>query len=186
MIKLLIVILTTAFLSSNKAAQDQVENVSRDHITYCEQRALSVGSKLADAYNAPISNEEADQRLHQDYLSENLGFAPWMSGGTWRSGGLTLTKSSAKALQEKGGWKGQSLKDSPYQTLRGKWIYFYGDSTIRQIWVAYAAPFQDNKFERNAKEWTRHYVSKQIHCAALYALLCRAYKIYFSHSLTYP
>ena len=45
--------------------------------------------------------------------------------------------------------------------LRGKWVYFFGDSTIRQIWVSYAAPFQDNKFERNAKEWTRHYCAPQ-------------------------
>jgi frataxin-like iron-binding protein CyaY len=48
--------------------------------------------------------------------------------------------------------------DSPYSVLNHKWIYMFGDSTTRQIWASYAAPFQGNNFERNAKEWTRQYV----------------------------
>jgi integrase len=30
-----------------------------------------------------------------------------------------------------------------------------GDSTVRQIWATFVSPFQNNDFERNAKEWTR-------------------------------
>ena len=67
----------------------------------------------------------------------------------------------ARELQRRTGWLGRALVDSPYNPLRGKWIYFFGESTLRQIWVSYAAPFQDNKFERNAKEWTRHYCASQ-------------------------
>lgn len=53
----------------------------------CEQRSLGIGTRLADEYNAPLKGEEADSRLHQDYMTEHLGFAPWMAGGTWKSGG---------------------------------------------------------------------------------------------------
>ena len=59
----------------------------------CEQLALKIGTLLADDFNAPISNEDADQRLHQNYLTEHLGFAPWMAGGVWKSGGKTLQNS---------------------------------------------------------------------------------------------
>jgi hypothetical protein len=39
----------------------------------------------------------------------------------------------------------------------------FGDSTTRQLWASFAAPFQGNNFERNAKEWSRHYCNKQEH-----------------------
>ena len=131
-------------------------------IRECEQDALRVGTLLADDFNAPTGEEDTDARLHQDYLTEHLGFAPWMAGGTWKSGGKTLySKTDARELQKKGGWLDHSLKESSYSPLRGKWIYFFGDSTLRQIWTSYAAPFQDNHFERNAKEWTRHYCAPQ-------------------------
>ena len=36
-----------------------------------------------------------------------------------------------------------------------------GDSTQRQVWSTYVSPFQDNNFERNAKEWTRENCDRQ-------------------------
>jgi hypothetical protein len=78
--------------------------------------------------------------------------------GIHNSGGLTYTKNSAKDLQSAGGWIGKNIEDSPYNILNHKWIYMYGDSTVRQVWSSYAAPFQGNHFERNAKEWSRQYV----------------------------
>jgi hypothetical protein len=48
----------------------------------------------------------------------------------------------ARELQKKGGWLGKTLSESPYKPLTGKWVYFFGDSTLRQIWTSYAAPFQ--------------------------------------------
>ena len=104
---------------------------------------------------------DADARIHQDFISEHLGFAPYMTGGVRHTNGKTLQGSDALSLQTKGGWVGHSLSDSPYSPLRGKWVYFFGDSTLRQIWVSYAAPFQGNHFERNSKEWTRHYCNPQ-------------------------
>ena len=108
----------------------------------CEKWALKVGSTIADEFNALIEEDmDSDARMNQDFVAFNLGFAPWMSKGT-ESSGRTIENSVAKDLQTKGGWIGKALRESPYNVLRGKWIYFYGDSTLRQIWATFAAPFQ--------------------------------------------
>eukprot|EP01035_Chromulina_nebulosa_P019649 gene19649-25563_t len=60
----------------------------------------------------PIGKQDWNHRLHQDYIVQNLGFAPWISNGVYGFNGKTLT---------------------------------------------------GNSFERNAKEWTRHYCNKQDH-----------------------
>ena len=108
----------------------------------CEKRSLKAGSDLADEFNALIGDDmDCEARTSQNFIVSNLGFAPWISKGM-RSSGRTVENADAKALQEKGGWIGKTLRESPYGILGGKWIYFYGDSTLRQIWAAFAAPFQ--------------------------------------------
>jgi hypothetical protein len=125
--------------------------VAADHldvIGQCEYLALKYGTDIADAFNKPISEELSwHDRVHQDFITEHLGFAPWLDGG------------DTKQLQAKGGWKGKGIEESPYAILNKKWVYMFGDSTTRQIWSSFAAPFQENNFERNSKEWSRHYVS---------------------------
>eukprot|EP00597_Dinobryon_sp_UTEXLB2267_P000089 CAMPEP_0170057304 /NCGR_PEP_ID=MMETSP0019_2-20121128/361_1 /TAXON_ID=98059 /ORGANISM="Dinobryon sp., Strain UTEXLB2267" /LENGTH=389 /DNA_ID=CAMNT_0010261979 /DNA_START=205 /DNA_END=1374 /DNA_ORIENTATION=- len=116
---------------------------------------------MADVFNAPGGDQDWDERVHQDFITENLGFAPWMAHGIHNSGGLTMTNRNAKEIYEAGGWTGKQVKDSPYDILNHKWIYMFGDSTTRQVWASFAASFQGNNFERNAKEWTRHYCNKQ-------------------------
>jgi hypothetical protein len=129
-------------------------------LSRCEYYAFKLGSDLADVINAPHSYEfDTSQRIFQDYVIENLGFAPWISDGV--SGGNSLTGKNAKELHRKGGWIDQGINLTPYSILNHKWIYMFGDSTTRQIWASYAAPFRENNFERNAKEWTRHYCNKQ-------------------------
>jgi len=137
--------------------------LSPEHLTKCELDALLLGSRLADELNAPVAELSTHERIHQDFLASNLGFAPWIAHGIHGSGGLTLTKSNAASLQAKGGWSGRNISDSPYQVLNHKWVYMFGDSTTRQVWASFAAPFQGNNFERNAKEWTRQYCNKQEH-----------------------
>ena len=93
-----------------------------------------------------------------DFIIGNLGFAPWIRKGQ------SMTGKNAQDLSAGGGWTGASATDnSAYKLLNHKWIYMYGDSTTRQIWASYGAPFKGNNFERNAKEFTRHYCSKQSH-----------------------
>jgi len=116
---------------------------------------------MADVFNAPVGDQDWNERVHQDYITERLGFAPFMAHGVHNAGGQTLTKSNAAELHAKGGWGGRNISDSPYHILNHKWIYMFGDSTTRQIWASFAAPFQGNNFERNAKEWTRQYCNRQ-------------------------
>lgn len=133
-------------------------------IAKCELDVMRLGTEIADVFNSPIGDEDWNERVHQDFIAENLGFAPWIVDGVHNSGGLTLTKGSAKELQAKNGWIGKPVLESPYSILHGKWIYMFGDSTTRQVWASFAAPFQANKnFERNSKEWSRQYCNKQEH-----------------------
>ena len=72
------------------------------------------------------------------------------------SGGKTPRGVSTNVLRERGGWSGRAnVSESPYWALADSWLYLMGDSTTRQLWGAYATPFNGNNFERNAKEWSR-------------------------------
>ena len=129
------------------------------HLEKCELETLRLGSEIADVMNSPLGSEGWSQRVYQDFVIERLGFAPFMSKGIHGSNGLTSTGNNAKELHERGNWSGKSIESSPYHILNKKWIYMFGDSTTRQVWASFAAPFQGNNFERNSKEWTRQYVS---------------------------
>lgn len=132
-------------------------------VAKCEYSALRLGSEIADVFNAPIGEEDWNERIHQDYIVEKLGFAPWTQNGVSGTGGKTLENNDAKAIYHKAGWGGKGIAESPYSFLDHKWIYMFGDSTTRQLWASFAAPFQGNNFERNAKEWTRSYCNGQPH-----------------------
>lgn len=143
---------------------DNDEKSYGSHIARCEYDSLRLGSLLTDVFNAPVGTDyDWHDRSYQDEIIEHLGFAPWIANGLPNSGGLTLTKRSSHKLHKMKGWKGKDINDSPYAILNHKWIYMYGDSTTRQVWASFAAPFQGNHFERNAKEWSRHYCNPQEH-----------------------
>ena len=130
--------------------------------TECELEALRVGTALADHYNSYDEATEWDARIHEDFLTKNLGFAGWIQMGTWKSGGLTATKQVASKLHQNGGWAGsKNLSSSSYSGLNNQWLYIMGDSTTRQVWSSFVSPFQNNDFERNAKEWTRENCARQ-------------------------
>ena len=137
------------------------EGFNRAHIAKCEIDTLRLGSDIADVFNGPIDGQDWSERVHQNFIVKHLGFAPWTRDGVAGAGGKTLTNDKAGKMMEKGGWTGHNISDSPYAVLDHQWIYMYGDSTTRQVWASYAAPFQANNFERNAKEWTRQYCNGQ-------------------------
>src|SRR5690242_4216106 len=66
----------------------------------CELEALSYGTKMADSYNNFDEETEWDMRIHNDYLTEHLGFAGWIQTGLWKSGGVTADKGHAPTLQK--------------------------------------------------------------------------------------
>ena len=118
-------------------------------LSKCEYEALKLGSDFADIINSAVGSDGWDQRVHQDFLRENLGFSP---KGKSRHISDNFTEENQFSAKK-------SIDNGPYKILNHKWIYMFGDSTTRQVWSSFAAPFQSNNFERNAKEWTRHYVS---------------------------
>jgi hypothetical protein len=133
-----------------------------EKIVHCELEALKIGTRLADIYNGPVEDEEWDIRVHQEVLMEHLGFAPWMANGVYKSGGKTPKGLATSVLRERGGWAGRSnVSESPYWALADSWLYLMGDSTTRQLWGAFATPFNGNNFERNAKEWSRENCDRQ-------------------------
>lgn len=142
----------------NNYLTTEVDEQYGSSLAKCEYYAMRVGSELADVINAPHFDKDTSQRIYQDYVVENLGFAKWIGDGM---GGRTLTGKDSHELHKKNGWIGKGLDEGPYKILSNKWIYFFGDSTTRQVWASFAAPFKDNSFERNVKEWTRHYCGKQ-------------------------
>lgn len=86
---------------------------------------MRLGTRLADSFNAYDEETEWDQRVHHDFISTYLGFAGWMVGGTWGSGGMTADKSDAKALYKKGGWiEAPSLNESSVWAFENQWIYY--------------------------------------------------------------
>jgi hypothetical protein len=137
------------------------KSFSREHIAKCEVDALRLGTSISDTFNAPIDRDWTE-RVHQNYIAKHLGFAPWLSKGV-KNSGKTLTNDNIDDIRKAHGWLGHNSTDSPYAVLNKKWIYMYGDSTTRQVWASFGASFQNNKFERNAKEWTRQYCNKQGH-----------------------
>jgi len=130
--------------------------------TECELEALTAGTLLADRYNSHDEGTEWDVRIHNDYLTEHLGFAGWIQMGTYKSGGKTAHGDDAKKLHRRGGWAGQKhYNTSAYWALENQWLYMMGDSTQRQIWATFVSPFQNNDFEGAAKEWTRENCARQ-------------------------
>ena len=130
-------------------------------LTKCELEALKLGTDMSDVINSPIGSESWAERVNQDFIAEQLGFAHFISKGV-RGSGLTFTGSNSTELRVKGNWSWKSVEDSAYHVLNHKWVYMFGDSTTRQVWSSFAAPFQGNNFERNAKEWTRGNVSHRM------------------------
>lgn len=132
--------------------------------TECELEALTAGSLLADRYNSLDENTEWDVRLHNDYLTEHLGFSGWITQGTWGSKGVTPHQQNAAMLYKRGGWAGardlHSTK-SGYAPLENQWLYMMGDSTQRQIWGSITSPLTSHEFEKNAKEWSRENCGRQ-------------------------
>ena len=138
--------------------EEKKESTILRQLAFCELQTLKLGSDLADVINSPLGSESWSERVHQDFVIERLGFSLFASKGV-RGSGLTLTKRNSTELHMNGNWSGKALEDGPYAVLNHKWIYMLGDSTTRQIWASFAAPFRVNNFERNAKEWVRQYVS---------------------------
>lgn len=154
-------LLCLKFIPSNQKDGTPYGMITRTQ-TECETEAILIGTILADKYNSFDEDTEWDSRIHNDFHVEHLGFAGWIQMGTWGSKGRTPHGVHAPALHRKGGWAGaKQVSNSSFWVLENKWVYMMGDSTVRQIWATFVSPFQNNDFEKNAKEWTRERCERQ-------------------------
>ena len=149
----------------------ELENLEQFQIIErCEFKSFRLATQLSDVFNRNnyrVNNEindghnGADQsfRLHQDYITEHLGFIPLSMSG-YNHTGLTITGSSSSAIRTKGGWV-NGTHSSSYQSLHDKYIYFLGDSTVRQVFALFVSIQRGENFTKNAKDWTRTKCRKQ-------------------------
>lgn len=157
-------LLICSFLSNVYAGLGLMKPSISSSISKCEFNALRFATEFGDVFNAAAAHEiDTMERLYQDFIVKNLGFANYYILKGVNGTGRTWTGSSTRDLQEKGKWTSKLIQETPYAVLENKWIYMIGDSTTRQVWAAYAAPFQDSNFAAQAKEYTRHYCLKQEH-----------------------
>ena len=62
------------------------EGFDKAHIAKCETDALRLGSDLSDVFNGPIGGEDWSERVHQNFITKHLGFAPWTRDGVAGAG----------------------------------------------------------------------------------------------------
>ncbi len=67
-------------------------------VSECETVSLAIGTALADNYNSFDEDTEWDVRIHSDCMVRTLGFASWVAGGLWKSGGKTPHGAHAPTL----------------------------------------------------------------------------------------
>ena len=133
-------------------------------VEQCEFGSFQLAVELSDHFNRHNfrkSNKVKDVhdtiqsfRLHQDFITEHLGFMSTSMSAGYNNTGLTLTNSSSSLLRTKGGWDNGSHSPS-YRPLHDKYMYLVGDSTIRQIFGLFGSITRGENFGKNAKDWSR-------------------------------
>ena len=96
-------------------------------IQQCQVEAQKVGTTLADVFNAPPSSWSISDRMRQLYLVQNLGFCYDEPNIGFRE----------MKIRRNTGWRDYTdSSSSKYWSMTDKWLYFYGDSTLRQLFEA--------------------------------------------------
>jgi hypothetical protein len=142
-------------------ANHQLPEKYDEYLSKCEYDALSFGSAVADRINRYSYEVNTPRRVLQEHIVENLGFAPWL----WsvpKYPNTTDTSKDILSIQRSKGWI-FGEPNSNYDWLRDQWIYFFGDSTIRQVWSSFSSPIVGKEFEQRAKQYSRQFCQPQDH-----------------------
>jgi hypothetical protein len=131
--------------------------------TFCELDSMTVASKLADSYNSLDESARKLDRMKHEYVMEHLGFG-WEHSLVGRERDdekrlslLTVAQTTQtvrvvrvspklckwlliSSCLQKGGWRATDMVALSYKVLENKWIYFYGDHSLRQITSAFLYP----------------------------------------------
>jgi len=101
----------------------------------CEVEYFRIGTTLADIINSPSEIWNMEMRLHQNYIIKNLGFYNDF-----------LTNKEYYELRKANGWI-PGMENTKYRPLYDKWIYIYGDSTLRQVFEAFYKTANSNSLK---------------------------------------
>ena len=101
----------------------------------CEVEYFRVGTTLADIINSPSEIWNMEMRMHQNYIIKNLGFYNDF-----------LANKEYYELRKANGWI-SGMENTKYRPLYDKWIYIYGDSTLRQVFEAFYKTANSNSLK---------------------------------------
>jgi hypothetical protein len=90
------IILISCWVLSHVALKSEL----LQQIGQCEIETMELGSKISDIFNGPVGSDGWSERVHQDYIAEHLGFAPFMSKGIIIYCGLLLECRHSDATYE--------------------------------------------------------------------------------------
>jgi len=136
--------------------------------TMCEVESMSLASKLSDNYNSLDEAAEKEDRMKHEFVAAHIGFGWDHALGTKvraddrvselqkvqimtsrRCHRLRITQQCF--ILQSGGWVDDSAT-SAYHAAHNKWIYFYGDITIRPIASTFLLPSHGETSLRSRSE----------------------------------
>jgi hypothetical protein len=147
----IIILLIVCLIFSSRIISIEQDFLQYDSgkIAFCEDQAIRLGTEMADTFNSPIGNQNWLQRMVNTELFDSLLFKSWINISQVIRYNKRITSSQ--------------LQPSSIVTslLRDKWLYFLGDSTVRQVWASFVGPLQYSQFEENAKDYVRSKCQRQ-------------------------
>ena len=93
----------------------------------CETTALAKGTLLSDLINEGPDSKSVPDRFTNEIIADKLLFE-------------YLRPDEQPCSTEKSRQEPHCL-NILYEVIWDKWVYFYGDSTLRQVWAAFMKPF---------------------------------------------
>jgi hypothetical protein len=122
------------FLTNGEVLNDKQYGMINRVLTECEYDAMSVGSKLGDAFHSFDESTELAECLSSDYIADNLGFLSHMH------------QKKKKTITTTSGWTNCSkVSECRYWSLENKWVHIMGDSKAHQVWETFMRPLVKNK-----------------------------------------
>lgn len=104
--------------------------------TDCEMNSMNIGSKLVDYYNSYDEHTNKSTRMFNDLFVSYLNFDSWLQPSKDLNTHIILSNNVEQIDNHQQNLK-LATKSSLYNVLKNKWIYFYGDSTLKQLFQTF-------------------------------------------------
>ena len=143
-------LISTLVLIIIEADNDKQYGMINRVLTECEYDAMTVGSKLGDAFHSFDEKTAISECLSSDYLSEHLGFESYM-----------ISKANNGKGKQNGWTNCSKISECKYWSLENKWVHILGDSKAHQIWETFVRPLLEKK--SSYQEYASERCTKQNH-----------------------